>query len=793
MHRRDPALAGALLACAGLAWGSPQGATAVARIDLDEPDCAPDRVCAKAEFFKSLFRRGLPPTTRVLRPSAFQGREAMSQTDLLHSSLEIEAFPATQNISGTSTLTLQSKVDGLAEFTFQLADALTIGTILVNSNAVPPPIPVGAYSKRIVLDRSYGSGEIFTVVIPYSGPALANASSILWSNQDGQPIVSSFSEPYDAGSWWACKDGDFGLPGDNSDKATFDIAIIHDQATTAISNGTLQGVEDLGNGKYRTRWSTGYPLATYLACFSTAKYNSWFPTYTGSALDGPGTIEIPLRFYIWSGNDSPARRAAWEKVIPALDVYRPIFGEYPFAAEGYGIYQFPFSGGMEHQTMSGQGNFAESVTVHELAHQWWGDNVTCKTWNDIWLNEGFATYSEALWSERKPGSPGAIDLQNYMTASKPLESKVGGTVYCDDTSSIARIFDRDLTYRKGAWVLHMLRGIVGDQTFFNIVAAWRAAYQGSAATTDDFKDVAEHVSGQDLTWFFDQWVFGVGAPTYAKGLQSFVLNGKNWTRFHVRQIQNPAWPTFTNPLDVRFSTAAGYVETRVRPIARTSYFVRSTGEATAADVFFDWNNWVLHYGIGGEAPLPGPPVILESSPAAGDQSVFSHAPDRVQFTFSEPVQVFASNFLVIRAADAGGVPFSFSYDSPTQIATLAFNTRLSPGTYTIAVVSDPISALTGQSLDGDVFAPSSPTSFPTGDGVAGTTLAGSTILQLTVVPGSCPCDLNLDTMVDDSDFVIFAAAYNELLTMAADFNGDGLTDDSDFVIFATAYDQLACP
>src|SRR5262249_15754047 len=152
-------------------------------------------------------------------------------------------------------------------------------------------------------------------------------------------------------------------------------------------------------------WLTNYKTAPYLWFFSSTNYNQWSRTYTYQ-LPGGGTGTMPVEFSIYPASDTAANRAAWEKVVDMLGVFSQLFGEYPFVGEKYGIYQFPFAGGMEHQTYTGQGTFVEYVTAHELGHQWWGDNVTCRTWNHIWLNEGFATYCEALWEEFKPGSTG---------------------------------------------------------------------------------------------------------------------------------------------------------------------------------------------------------------------------------------------------------------------------------------------------------------------------------------------------------------------------------------------------
>ena len=750
--------------------------------------------CGKAQLARMRHAMGLPPNGLFPPLAAFADRSALADTDVLHNKVQLEAFPGPQSITGTSTITVKSLVDGLSTFTFVLNTTFTVGQVLVNGTPVAAPVTTGTWAKQVTLDRVYNTGETFSVTIPYSGSAHSSLGfgSVFWDTQGGQPVISTLSQPYYAATWWPCKDGDIGAPGDNIDKATWEIEITHDSALTGVSNGLLQSITPLGNGKSVTRWVSNYPMSTYLACFSLAQYTNWNQTYTAPGING-GTVSFPLRFYVYSSWDTPARRAEWEKVSSMLDIFRPLFGEYPFLNEGYGIYQFPFGGGMEHQTMSGQGTFWDLVTSHELAHMWWGDDVTCRTWNDLWLNEGLASYGEALYYEMRPGSAGQVTLTSYMNSQlKPLTVAVGGSVYAFDTTNDAELFNFDLRYRKAAWVFHMMRGMLGDSAFFSMLRQWGEQYAGSASNTEEFRAAAEQATGHNFQTFFNEWVYGNGAPTYFKGLQSFTLNGKNWTRFHIRQSQNAAWPTFTTPLQVRLLTPSGNVDWKVSPKARTSFFVRASGATTATDVLLDPNGWVLNYGITGEAPLVGPPVVLETTPMAGSVSVFATSPSSVQLTFSEAMSVSSANFAVTRT-NGDPVPFTFSYNATTQIGTLTFDSKLSPSDYTITLVTPPASALSGQLLDGDVNDAAAASSFPSGDGVAGLSAAPAALLRFTVQPGSCPADLNADTMVDDSDFVIFAAAYNELITMAADFTGDGVTDDSDFVLFADAYNTLICP
>lgn len=737
---------------------------------------------------------GLPPADdagRRLGWSVFEDRFNFADTDVLHNDLDIEVFPATQTIAGSNTITIRSNVEGLTTFTFVLASGFQIGTVLVNATPVAAPVSVGTWGRQITLDRPYALGEQFTVTIPYQGVAqTAGLGSVMWSSQGGFPVVSTLSQPFYAATWWPCKDADLGQPGDNSDKATWRIAITHDAALTGVSNGTLQGVEDLGSGRVRTRWASAYPMSTYLACFSVARYNAWTMQYTAPALQGTGTVSFPVRFFIYSSFDNPVRRAAWERVLPMLDAFRPVFGEYPFPDEGYGIYNFPFGGGMEHQTMVGQGTFIESVSAHELAHMWWGNDVGCRTWRDLWLNEGLATYSEAVWAERQPGSSGLPAYSAWMNARRPDASALGGTVYTTDLSSVENVFNYDMVYEKGAWVFHMLRGMFGDAVFYEILREWRARYSGSAATTEDFRDVAEDVSGTDLSAFFQQWVYSPGAPAFAAGIQSFTHLGTNWVRIHLRQTQNPAWPTYTTPINLRLLTAADTFDVRLRPSARINHWVRPTGAATAFNFILDPQRWVLATDYAGEAYIPGPPVVLQTLPVPGSISTPPTSPASIRLFFSDPTTIVANDLVLERSGGTTPVDFDFSYDAPSKSAILTFSERLSPSTYTLRLAGQPAGA--GGALDSDVADPAAPSSFPSGDGNPGAA-PGSPLLSFTVTPASCPADLNLDSVVDNTDFVIFAQAYSAFLSMTGDLDGDGLTDNQDFVLFADAYAVFECP
>jgi hypothetical protein len=218
---------------------------------------------------------------------------------------------------------------------------------------------------------------------------------------------------------------------------------------------------------------------------------------------------MEISFFVYPDHMGRVQKT-YAMVPDMIGIYADMYGEYPFLDEKYGHAEFGWPGGMEHQTITSLGGWTEYLIVHELAHQWWGDMITCSDFHHIWLNEGFATYSEALYTEQMYGEDA---FHEYINDLRYLGD---GTVYCPDLSDWGRIFDGGLSYYKGAWVLHMLRHVVGDDAFFEILQQYHydPRYQYSSASTEDFRDICENVSGMDLHTFFDQWIYGEYYPIY---------------------------------------------------------------------------------------------------------------------------------------------------------------------------------------------------------------------------------------------------------------------------------------
>lgn len=735
--------------------------------DFDCHECP--HGCAHAKSLRGRFMDGLNPDGS---PVALAAPPADNDhTDLLHNDLNIEIVPSAQWLGGSNTMTFRSRINGLTQVRLRLHNIFSISAIRVNG-AVAGAFYADSVHLMVNLDRPYAMDEEFQIKVEYSGyPQNNGFDSIVFTTQSGQPIVSTLSETDFANTWWPTKD-------DNRDKSTADLRFTVPANLSVASNGVLISVTDVPGNKKTWHWRTNYPTATYLYSFAVTNYNRFSGSY-----DWGGGV-MPLEFFIYPSLDTTSNRNAWLNSIQMLATFRPIFGLYPFINEKYGIYNFPFGGGMEHQTMTGQGGFGESLTAHELAHQWWGDMVTCAYWNDIWLNEGFATYSEALWLERKPGSSGEPALHNAMNQRRP--ASVNGSVYIHEplnNGDINRIFSTSLSYRKPAWVLHMLRRIVGHDAFFEILAEWRAAYEYASATTDDFIAVAESVHGQDLNWFFDPWIYGIGAPAYQRAWRTVTVGGRMYVELYIRQNQTASYPLFRMPLEVELFINNVVTTPVIWNWDRTQWYLLPVNAAPAT-VTLDPRPWVLATSNTSTTFLEGPPKIVDASPAPGESLPNGHAAP-VTITFHKNVTTAASDYSLVRDG-FGPVSFSFIYSSPSRTTTLTPSAALAPGDYTLTISATVTDPLSGRSLDGEIPAAPAPP-FPSGDGVPG----GSAIIRFSIAPPPIPCpgDADGDGQVNFADITAVLAHWGATYAPGA-FPAPGDADHNGTVNFADITETL---
>ncbi|MEW6742226.1 MAG: M1 family aminopeptidase [Planctomycetota bacterium] len=714
LSRSFAILAAGLLLCA---------LPAIATCQAKKPDAAATLGCGKARSLAQRYLAGQQAAEALGHGLLPGGPDAVlpDDTDLLHCDVEIQVLPDQyENLVGTNTMTIQSKRGSLGEFIFRLRSQFTISAAEVDGT--PVTVTTLSESTRLVtLPRIFGYDEIFHLMIAYHGHAVSGGfGSIEFTSHSGSPIVYTLSEPYYAHTWWPVKDGDIAQPGDNGDKFTLDLALIAPDSMVTASNGLLVAIEDVPPGQKRYRWRSLYPISPYLVCFSSTNYTTWSVPYVTLSGD-----TMPVDFYIYPESDNPGNRAAWEACVGMLTIFRDLYGEYPFVEEKYGIYQCNFGGGMEHQTFTAQGGFWDWVTAHELSHQWWGDLVTCKTWNDIWLNEGFASYSEALWVEHREGSGGLPDLKNYMAGKKYFG---GGSVYVTDAElgSLWDIFDGNTSYNKGAWVLHMVRHVLGDASFFTALAAYRETFAGSAATTADFQKICEQVHGAGLDWFFQEWVYGEYAPAYEYGWTTRQVNGRNYLLLDIDQVQSPSYQRFEMPIDV---VADGQV-TVVLNDADFEHFVIPLSSPPTT-VWLDPDSWVLASSTTLSNYVPGPPKVVETSPAPGGVIDPTTHLSEVVVRFHTNVTATAADF-ELTGENGGPIAFTISPGSNVDTIVLtATDPPLHPDLYTFTIKETVVAVDSGMLLDGEVSDPVSPTSLPSGDGLPG----GAALTRFTITGG----------------------------------------------------------
>jgi aminopeptidase N len=443
-------------------------------------------------------------------------------------------------LRGVVTMNASSVVGNLRTVTLDLMNTMTVDS--VKTGDVKLFFAQQPSTVTVTLDRAYDIGELIAMDIYYQGvPGSSGSGGFYFTTHGTVPWMYTLSQPYGAKDWWPCKDH----PLDKADSV--DIWVTVGSTFKVGSNGKLVAVIDNGNGTKTHRWEERYPISTYLVSLAITDYAEFTNWFKYSPTDS-----MPVLNYVLPEHLSAAL-ASLPRTVDMLGIYSDIFGLYPFINEKYGHCEISWGGGMEHQTMTSLGGFDEGLVAHELAHMWFGDMITCANWHHLWLNEGFATYSTALYYERRNGQAAFSDYMNGAMASAKGAS---GSLYLADTSSPANMFAWNRVYAKGATVLHMLRHVLGDSVFFASIRTYGddPRLRFGVATTEDFRQVCELVSGEQLGYFFDEWVYGAGYPDYT-GLwkADSVGSGYEVTLRVLQTLPGGGSGFFTMPIDVRLS------------------------------------------------------------------------------------------------------------------------------------------------------------------------------------------------------------------------------------------------
>lgn len=623
-----------------------------------QEDGAAACAAAKIHYFGQLSQN---PRARIAYPGD-------ATIDVNYYKIKLSLNYVATSIVGETTIKLKAK-SNINECALDLSSVLTTDSVKLNNQKAKY---LHSNNKlTLSLAQTLKTGEEISIIVFYHGIPSASTGSFVFGtlNSKKSNVIYSLSEPYGASDWFPCKDN----PADKADSS--DVWITAPSYFVSVSNGTLEKTITNTDGTKTYQWKNRYPIANYLisiACSNYSQYNNYFKY---SAKDS-----MLVSHFVQPDRLTTATKATLNQTVEMLQLFSDKFGLYPFIKEKYGHAECSFSGGMEHQTCTSIGSFQSSLIAHELAHQWFGDKITCQTWEHIWLNEGFATFCEALWTEYKYGK---VNYKASMDSKMTTAKLAKGTVFVKDVSSFSNIFDYNRSYNKGATVLHILRGIMGDDVFFKVLKTYltsKSAYGN--ATTEDFQAVAENVSGQKLDYFFKEWIYGEGYPTYKyswsysqkSGTQSSVM-------LNIQQTLKTTSPSyFTMPIQIKIKTTTkDTVITVFNNQAEQLFTFNVAGTPTSIE--FDPDNLILkdvsNFQITANQPLEN--QFLKVYPNPSSESI------SVSFLLEKPsfVNISLENIsgqkiknIVSEYLKAG----QHEYNSPTQ--------NLANGSYLIKFESD---------------------------------------------------------------------------------------------------------
>lgn len=476
--------------------------------------------------------------------TSFNNNPNTQNYDLQYQRMDVTLNPMVYQISGSVTSHFKPN-QSISSIYFDLSDELSVSQVTYHGTSIPYQ-QLGTKEVKIDFPAALPSQVLDSLTIHYSGAPATNNNAFSTGSQGGIPLLATLNEPYGAQDWFPTKQS----LNDKIDR--FDLKITTPSQYNVAANGKLMSETALANGQKLTFWRTQYPTAAYLIALGITNYVK--------INDTMGNPPFPFINYLYPStvsNTANMNNIAWTKTV--MNTFENYFGAYPFRNEKYGHMEFQFGGGMEHQTMSSMGAWSNQLIAHELAHQWFGDKVTCGQWNDIWLNEGFATFGEHLANEKLLMS--SADFLTYLQGEKDyITSSPSGSVYVADANlgNINAIFNSRLSYAKGGYVVRMLKWVLGETAFYQAIKEYHArpnlAY--NYAKTSDLTNSLFQSTGKDFTEFFNDWIYGQGYPTYDirwKQVGTFVT-------FKAKQTQSHSSVSFFEmPLPIKVIGTSGQI------------------------------------------------------------------------------------------------------------------------------------------------------------------------------------------------------------------------------------------
>jgi len=501
--------------------------------------------------------------------------------DALHYELNFSSFDvSTTSIAGNTVITLVAQENALASIDLDLTSSLTVSSVTLGGS------PLAFSHAADVLTVQFGgaapdSGDTVAVDVAYSGvpenegtggfggywfAAFPNMSFSMGIGLNADP-------PSMASAWFPCYDWP-------CDKATVSTNATTALNRVAVSNGLLVGLDSTATDR-TWHWDHDFPTSTYLMMVAESRYR-----------EVPDSVVTDPRITVYTHPSVETQSlVSFQYVDLMMEAFESRFGPYPFDKFSYVV---TTKGDMEHQTAVSHAivlvngtNAYDDILSHEMTHQWFGDCVTYGDWRDIWLSEGFATYGEAVYREYKNGIG---DYHAYVTSAifgPVLASGVTDGVYAPSE------YWGTVNYEKGGSVLHMLRGVLDDDVlFFQVLRDFLDAYAYGNAVTTDFLASVNATVGQDMSWFFDPWVYGEGNPVYEYGWSFDDLGGGQYrVDVPIRQVQTTA-SLFDLPLDFRVQTVSGDFDFSQR-VDQAEQIVSFVVPAEPTGLVLDPDDWVL--------------------------------------------------------------------------------------------------------------------------------------------------------------------------------------------------------
>jgi len=458
-----------------------------------------------------------------------------------HVQLRMNVTDTSTYIQGDVATTAQVTAAAMSAYVFELDTSMHIDSAFFNGT--PATVTAsGGIIRTITLPFVLAPGAMFTAEIFYHGTPPSGAgffNGVTHSvSSAGTHMMYTVSDPWVALNWWPCKQN----VDDKIDSV--DMYVTVPAGVVDGSNGLLVSVDNVSLPGYATyHWQTHYPLAYYHICMSVSKYSvySSYMHFTGST-----DSMLIQNFFMDTATFNPVNKPKFDSVGLMVDYFSSLYGRYPFWQEKYGNCVTTLPGGMEHQTMTTIGDLTTVTIAHELAHQWFGNSVTYKTWGDMWLSEGFATFSEQIFYDHFWG-PAAARSHRQAFLAQALTQPAGMT-YVNDTSTSDSLFTVN-QYPKAAIIINTLRYLAPvDTMFFQVLKTYQSTYPYGLASTADFKAIAESVYGFALDTFFNQWIYGRGYPLYK------VSWNQVGTTVYLKLIQTTSCaytPHFSTPVELQ--------------------------------------------------------------------------------------------------------------------------------------------------------------------------------------------------------------------------------------------------